>query len=138
MPTLVVWGDSDGIADPDYGRALAAAIPGARFQVLPDTGHLPQLESPQLLLDAVWEFAETQPASRGHAGLARRAGPGLEKADHQQDQRGNDEGGDGPAAPRAPQRLGPAGPAGDVQGRGAPGRARGPGSGWRPRSRFPW
>jgi pimeloyl-ACP methyl ester carboxylesterase len=58
MPTLVLWGDSDGIATPDYGRALAAAIPGARFQVLPDTGHLPQLESPQLLLDTVWEFAE--------------------------------------------------------------------------------
>jgi pimeloyl-ACP methyl ester carboxylesterase len=58
MPTLVLWGDSDGIATPDYGRALAAAIPGARFQVLPDTGHLPQLESPQLLLDIVWEFAE--------------------------------------------------------------------------------
>jgi pimeloyl-ACP methyl ester carboxylesterase len=59
VPTLVVWGDSDGIADPDYGRAFAAAIPGARFQVLPDTGHLPQLESPQLLLDAVSEFIET-------------------------------------------------------------------------------
>ena len=52
----MVWGDSDGIADPDYGRAFAAAIPGARFQVLPDTGHLPQLESPKLLLNAVSEF----------------------------------------------------------------------------------
>ena len=57
LPTLVLWGDSDGIATPDYGRALAAAIPGARFQVLPDTGHLPQLESPGLLLEVVWEFA---------------------------------------------------------------------------------
>jgi pimeloyl-ACP methyl ester carboxylesterase len=58
MPTLVLWGDSDGIATPDYGRAFAAAIPGTRFQVLPDTGHLPQLESPQLLLEVVWEFTE--------------------------------------------------------------------------------
>jgi pimeloyl-ACP methyl ester carboxylesterase len=64
LPTLVVWGDSDGIADPDYGRAFAAAIPGARFQVLPDTGHLPQLESPQLLLDAVWEFTGTDAISQ--------------------------------------------------------------------------
>ena len=54
----MLWGDSDGIADPDYGRAFAAAIPAARFQLLPDTGHLPQLESPQLLLDAIAEFTE--------------------------------------------------------------------------------
>ncbi len=53
----MLWGDSDGIAHPDYGRAFAAAIPGARFRLLPDTGHLPQLESPQPLLDAIWEFA---------------------------------------------------------------------------------
>src|SRR6266571_4461180 len=38
-PTLVVWGDSDRIADIEYGRALARAIPGSRFQLLPGTGH---------------------------------------------------------------------------------------------------
>jgi hypothetical protein len=31
LPTVVLWGDSDQIADPDYGRAYAAAIPLARF-----------------------------------------------------------------------------------------------------------
>jgi pimeloyl-ACP methyl ester carboxylesterase len=56
LPALVLWGDSDGIADADYGRAFAAAIPAARFRLLPDTGHLPQLESPRLLLDAIGEF----------------------------------------------------------------------------------
>jgi len=35
VPALVLWGDSDQIADPSYGRAYAAAIPGARFQLLP-------------------------------------------------------------------------------------------------------
>ena len=35
VPTLVVWGDSDRIVDPDYGRAYAAAIPGARLRLLP-------------------------------------------------------------------------------------------------------
>ncbi len=39
LPTLVLWGDSDQIVDPDYGRAYAAAIPTATFQLLPDTGH---------------------------------------------------------------------------------------------------
>jgi pimeloyl-ACP methyl ester carboxylesterase len=58
-PTLVVWGDSDRIADPDYGRVYAEAIPGAQFQLLPKTGHLPQIESPGQLLDAIWTFADS-------------------------------------------------------------------------------
>jgi pimeloyl-ACP methyl ester carboxylesterase len=63
-PTLVVWGDSDRIADPDYGRAFADAIPGGRYQLLRDTGHLPQIETPGQLLDAVWAFAESRPLTR--------------------------------------------------------------------------
>jgi pimeloyl-ACP methyl ester carboxylesterase len=62
-PTLVIWGEADRIADPDYGRAYAAAIPGARFELLTQTGHLPQLETPEQLLRAVWDFAEA-PAAR--------------------------------------------------------------------------
>jgi pimeloyl-ACP methyl ester carboxylesterase len=46
VPTLVVWGDSDRIVTPAYGRALADAIPGARFAEIRDAGHLPQLEQP--------------------------------------------------------------------------------------------
>jgi pimeloyl-ACP methyl ester carboxylesterase len=48
-PTRVVWGASDRIADPGYGRVYAAAIPGASFELLPAAGHLPQLERPDLL-----------------------------------------------------------------------------------------
>jgi pimeloyl-ACP methyl ester carboxylesterase len=54
LPTRVIWGDHDRIADPDYGRAYAAAIPGAEFVLLTETGHLPQLESPERLLPAIW------------------------------------------------------------------------------------
>jgi pimeloyl-ACP methyl ester carboxylesterase len=62
-PTLVVWGDADQIVDPAYGRAYAAAIPGAGFQLLPAAGHLPQIEAPELLLRAIWDFAAA-PAAR--------------------------------------------------------------------------
>ena len=58
LPTLVLWGDSDQIADPDYGRAYADAIPHARFQLIKDTGHLPQLETPQQLMNAIWSSAD--------------------------------------------------------------------------------
>ena len=59
IPTLVLWGGSDGIVDVDYGRAYAAAIPLARFQVLPETGHSPQLETPDQVIDAIRDSAET-------------------------------------------------------------------------------
>lgn len=61
VPTLVVWGDSDRIVDPDYGRAYAAAIPGARFRLLPATGHVPQIETPAQLLGAIRDFAPVTP-----------------------------------------------------------------------------
>jgi pimeloyl-ACP methyl ester carboxylesterase len=57
-PTLVVWGDSDRIVDPEYGRAYAAAIPRARFQLLGATGHMPQLETPGQLLQVIWNSAD--------------------------------------------------------------------------------
>jgi pimeloyl-ACP methyl ester carboxylesterase len=53
IPTLVLWGDSDQIVTPEYGRAWADAIPKARFEVLKDTGHLPQLETPDQVLEAL-------------------------------------------------------------------------------------
>jgi pimeloyl-ACP methyl ester carboxylesterase len=58
-PVLVLWGDADRIVDAEYGRAWARAIPGARFELLAETGHLPQLESPQKLLSAIRTFAST-------------------------------------------------------------------------------
>ena len=58
LPALVIWGESDRVADPEYGRAFAAAIPGARFQLLPGAGHMPQLETPDQLLAAVRTFVD--------------------------------------------------------------------------------
>ncbi|WP_327010930.1 alpha/beta hydrolase [Dactylosporangium sp. NBC_01737] len=51
VPTLALWGESDRIVDPDYGRAYAAAIPGAVFQLLPGTGHIPLIETPDQVLE---------------------------------------------------------------------------------------
>ena len=39
LPTLVVSAAHDCIARPAYGRALAGAIPGARYVEFPDAGH---------------------------------------------------------------------------------------------------
>jgi aminoacrylate hydrolase len=39
IPTLVLAATEDRIARPEYGRAIAAAIPGARYVEIPDAGH---------------------------------------------------------------------------------------------------
>jgi pimeloyl-ACP methyl ester carboxylesterase len=57
-PVLVVWGEADRIGDPGLGRAYAAAIPCAQFLMLDHAGHMPQIETPGALIDAVWPFAD--------------------------------------------------------------------------------
>jgi pimeloyl-ACP methyl ester carboxylesterase len=46
IPVLVLWGDSDGIASPNYGRAYAESFSNARFELVADAGPLPQIEQP--------------------------------------------------------------------------------------------
>jgi pimeloyl-ACP methyl ester carboxylesterase len=55
LPVHVLWGESDRIVDPDYGKAYAAAIPMSTFTLLPRTGHLPQVETPEELLNALFD-----------------------------------------------------------------------------------
>lgn len=55
-PTLVVAGEHDWICGPVWNRALAAAIPGARYIEIPGVGHLPQYESPAALRAAIDEW----------------------------------------------------------------------------------
>jgi pimeloyl-ACP methyl ester carboxylesterase len=56
VPTLVVWGDSDGIVSPDYGRSFAGSIPGAQFTTIANAGHYPYLEQPEAFDQAVLPF----------------------------------------------------------------------------------
>jgi pimeloyl-ACP methyl ester carboxylesterase len=45
-PTLVVWGERDRLVDVTLAPRVARTIPGARLLVLPDVGHVAQLEDP--------------------------------------------------------------------------------------------
>jgi pimeloyl-ACP methyl ester carboxylesterase len=56
VPVHVLWGESDRIVDPGYGKAYAAAIPVSTFTLLPRTGHLPQVETPEELLGALLDL----------------------------------------------------------------------------------
>lgn len=56
VPTLFVWGERDGIVKPDYGRAYAELVPGAKLRVIADAGHLPHVEQPKAFFDEVTGF----------------------------------------------------------------------------------
>lgn len=56
VPTLVLAGGEDTLTPPEEARAMAAAIPGARFELLPGVGHLSNLEDPLLFNAAVLPF----------------------------------------------------------------------------------
>jgi pimeloyl-ACP methyl ester carboxylesterase len=62
IPVLVAWGESDQVIDAEYGRVYAQSFPNARFELIPEAGHLPQIEQPELLLPLVRQFAISTPA----------------------------------------------------------------------------
>lgn len=45
-PTLVVCGEADRLTTPEQSQEMAAAIPGARLEMVPGAGHLLTLEQP--------------------------------------------------------------------------------------------
>lgn len=57
-PTLLLWGASDGIVKPSYGRAYSELIPDARFEVIDKAGHYPAIEQPEEFVRRVAAFLD--------------------------------------------------------------------------------
>jgi len=57
IPTLLIWGENDGIVTPEYGAALRDLIPGASLSVIPEAGHHPHIEQPNEFAVRFLEFA---------------------------------------------------------------------------------
>ena len=47
VPTTIIWGERDLLIPPDHGEALRDAVAGSELIVLPEVGHVPQLEAPR-------------------------------------------------------------------------------------------
>jgi pimeloyl-ACP methyl ester carboxylesterase len=56
VPTLFLWGESDGVVTPDYGRGYCKLIPGARFELISKAGHHPEIEQPEAFAAQVTGF----------------------------------------------------------------------------------
>jgi pimeloyl-ACP methyl ester carboxylesterase len=58
LPTLVLAGEHDMISPATEMRAMAGAIPGARYAVVPDAGHMTPLENPAAFNAEVGRFLD--------------------------------------------------------------------------------
>ena len=56
VPTLFLWGVRDRIVSADYGRRYCAAVPGARFELIDNAGHLPHIEQPKTFASRILDF----------------------------------------------------------------------------------
>jgi pimeloyl-ACP methyl ester carboxylesterase len=55
IPTLVLWGETDRVINVEAGRVHAAAL-GARFEVIPDTGHMAVRQNPEAVFSRIDAF----------------------------------------------------------------------------------
>lgn len=56
MPTLLIWGDQDGLNPPVYGPHFQKQIPGSKLVTIPGTAHVPMAEKPEEFVHAVTDF----------------------------------------------------------------------------------
>ncbi|TPM29817.1 3-oxoadipate enol-lactonase [Mesorhizobium sp. B2-3-5] len=67
VPTLCIAGDRDGSTPPDLVRSLADLIPGARFEIIRNAGHIPCIEQPEALVALIRGFvASLAPGAETH------------------------------------------------------------------------
>jgi pimeloyl-ACP methyl ester carboxylesterase len=55
-PTLILWGQSDGLVAPIYAQEFQKRIPGSKATIMPRCGHMPMYEDPTGFVNTVATF----------------------------------------------------------------------------------
>jgi pimeloyl-ACP methyl ester carboxylesterase len=55
-PTLVMWGEQDALVSPVYAEEFGRRIADCRVVTVPNCGHIPQVEQPEITIATVREF----------------------------------------------------------------------------------
>ena len=63
LPSLIVWGERDSIIPIEHGVAAHEAMPGSRFEVFPDAGHMPHDADPERFAELLIDFCATTDAA---------------------------------------------------------------------------
>jgi pimeloyl-ACP methyl ester carboxylesterase len=56
IPVLVLWGEDDDVITVEEGRAHAEAFANARFEILPNVGHMPIRHTPEAVFSRIDAF----------------------------------------------------------------------------------
>jgi 3-oxoadipate enol-lactonase len=56
VPTLIICGEEDVLTPPKESRAMHAAIPGSRLEIIPSAGHVSNVERPAAFNQVLMEF----------------------------------------------------------------------------------
>ena len=56
VPVLVLVGEHDEATPPPMSHELAALLPQAQLKIISGCAHVPQLQAPQLFLQAIGDF----------------------------------------------------------------------------------
>ena len=57
-PTLVVWGEDDALISPVYAEEFRTRIADSRVELIPKSGHIPQVEQMEATYTAVSAFID--------------------------------------------------------------------------------
>jgi pimeloyl-ACP methyl ester carboxylesterase len=64
IPFLLIWGERDSLIPVAHGYSTHEQVPGSMLEVFPDSGHFPQLDEPERLIEVLIDFIEsTEPAT---------------------------------------------------------------------------
>jgi len=71
LPTMIVWGECDPVLPVAHAHAASLAMPAARLELFPGTGHFPHRADPVRFLHVLTEFMTSTPAAEHSAGAWR-------------------------------------------------------------------
>jgi len=60
IPVMVIHGEEDHLVPPENGKVIARRIPGARWELLPNAGHVLVTDQPELSSRLLLEFLDEQ------------------------------------------------------------------------------
>lgn len=69
IPTLVIWGERDGLTPPEHGKRVAERLSNARLEVVSGARHLPMISHPQATARLLSGFFKEELSRRGASTL---------------------------------------------------------------------
>lgn len=66
MPLHVIWGEQDQVLPVSHAETIEQLAPGATVTIVPDSGHFPHRDHPQVVVEALRSFLQTSPAAPDH------------------------------------------------------------------------